>query len=224
MQGKALYATETIYTGEVIFREEPLICSQFLWNAQYKYDSCDFCLTPLENAQENVQRLTGDSTIQLPYLADCCATNKSQHVKCGCDTRFCSAACHYKAWQTYHRILCPTDPAKPPQLQLQLKENLEKLCDFWKSIHYPPETGSILLIVKIFASIRQSANPQELIQKYNEFSCKYSANADRLVSKLLGNLIFTVLLIAYYYFFIYRASISGTDSSFAKLYFQHCLR
>ena len=187
-QGKGLYATVPIVAGEVIFEEKPLICSQFLWNAEYKYDACEFCLAPLENAEENARRLTGDSTVQLPYLSECCCTDKSQHVGCtfACGVRYCSQQCRNNAWTSYHQILCFSDPNKPTHIQQQLKDNLQKLCDSWKSIHYPPETISIMLIVKILASILQSSNPQDLVNKYREFSCQFSSNADRLVCKLVG--------------------------------------
>ena len=179
-----LIASDTIYSGETIIQERPLICSQYLWNIEYRYDACDFCLTPLETSEENVRRLSDDETIVLPYKEQCCPTNKSTQVACSCNfVRFCSVDCQTQAWQMYHKVLCPSEQTNSQQhLAIALKE----LCDFWKSIHYPPETASIMLLVKILASIKQSINPNEFISKLKEFESLTDHN-EEFVHKLLGN-------------------------------------
>ena len=177
-----MFATSTIYPGEIILEEDPLISSQFLWNAEYKYDSCNFCLRPLETAQENVQRLCQDGTIQLPYHESCCATDKSKHVLCVCGARYCSAQCRQHASIIYHTSLCPADSFNPPELA----QAIAKLCDLWKSIHYPPESASIMLIVRLLAAIKQSNQPQEIIAKLNQFKCNVIEDSEKLAHKLLG--------------------------------------
>ncbi|OTF78084.1 SET and MYND domain-containing protein (SMYD)-like protein [Euroglyphus maynei] len=170
IKGRCLIATETIHTGEIIFEELPLVCSQFLWNAECKYDACQFCLTPLETAEENVSRLTKEQ-IKLPYFEQCCQTNKSKHVDClGCGQkeRYCSIECRQHAFEIYHQTLCYSRSE-------ELANNLNKLCDLWKSIHYPPETASIMLLVKILARIKQDST---FIQKLQQFS----KNCERLVA------------------------------------------
>lgn len=179
MQKKGLVATSPIYTGESILEERPIICSQFLWNAEYKYEACEFCLTPLETAEENVRRLAGDQTISLPYTEQCCTTSKSTQVICTCSVRYCSTECRGQAWALYHQTLCTANNAS-------IAEPTSKLCDFWKSIHYPPETASIMLLVKVLASIKQSPTPQELISKINEFAGGIEDN-DAIMRKLLGD-------------------------------------
>uniref|UniRef100_A0A674J6K4 SET domain-containing protein n=1 Tax=Terrapene triunguis TaxID=2587831 RepID=A0A674J6K4_9SAUR len=36
-KGKGLFATRNIHKGETIFVEKPVVSSQFLWNALYRY-------------------------------------------------------------------------------------------------------------------------------------------------------------------------------------------
>ncbi|KAH9424413.1 SET and MYND domain-containing protein 5 [Dermatophagoides pteronyssinus] len=180
IKGRCLIANETIYTGEIIFEELPLVCSQFLWNAECKYDACQFCLTPLETAEENVTRLTKEQ-IQLPYVEQCCQTNKSKHINCsGCgqNERYCSIECCQLAYEHYHQLLCPSRSK-------ELENNLNKLCDLWKSIHYPPETASIMLLVKILARIKQDPT---FIEKLQQFSSNIIVEqTDKLVHILCGD-------------------------------------
>lgn len=180
-QGKGLYATECIYAGEIIFQERPLVCAQFLWNAEYRYDACEFCLAPLESAQENVQRLVGRD-VQLPYADECCPTDKSKHVRCNCGTRYCSDQCRQDSWVSYHRTLCPVAPGN----RAELAGAISRLCDAWKSIHYPPETASVVLLVKVLAHLKQSDTRQQFAEKLSQFSCNYIEDSERLVHKLLG--------------------------------------
>ena len=56
LQGKAVFATAAIPKDQAIFEEEPLVCSQFLWNEIYKYKACEYCLRSLESAQEMGRR------------------------------------------------------------------------------------------------------------------------------------------------------------------------
>uniref|UniRef100_A0A674IR73 SET domain-containing protein n=1 Tax=Terrapene triunguis TaxID=2587831 RepID=A0A674IR73_9SAUR len=37
LKGKGLFATRNIHKGETIFVEKPVVSSQFLWNALYRY-------------------------------------------------------------------------------------------------------------------------------------------------------------------------------------------
>ena len=71
-KGKGLFASKDFREGEVIFEEKPLVCSQFLWNSMYKYTACGACLKSLETAEEMTRRLSGNSTLELPYVSKCC--------------------------------------------------------------------------------------------------------------------------------------------------------
>ncbi|GFY08289.1 SET and MYND domain-containing protein 5 [Trichonephila clavipes] len=79
--GKGLFALSKFNKGDVIFEERPLVCAQFLWNQAYGYLACDYCMRPLETAEENVRRLTDMSDLVLPY-PECCATRKDECVEC----------------------------------------------------------------------------------------------------------------------------------------------
>ena len=72
-KGRGLIATRDFVKGETLFREKPLVSCQFSWNVDYGYKACHNCMEPLETAQENVVRLSGNSNLLLPYT-DCCTT------------------------------------------------------------------------------------------------------------------------------------------------------
>lgn len=164
----------------MIFEEDPLVSCQFSWNAAYSYKACDHCLRPLESAQENARRLTGNSSLELPF-PECCTTDKKKIVTCSaCGEFYCSTECQIAAYNQYHRVLC---------IQTKERNNshpLEQLNEAWKQIHYPPESSSIMLVVRLLATIIQASNRDAAIQKTLQF-CHRSVNEDaELAHKFLG--------------------------------------
>lgn len=173
-KGNGLFAKKNFSEDSILFEESPLVCVQFSWNAEYGYKACDHCLKPLETAEENVRRLTGKTEIVLPY-PEFCTTNKSTITQCsGCGVEYCNADCQEKAFNQYHRTLCvQTGP-------------LQCLNDAWKQIHYPPETGNVMLIPRILATIQQSCDKENTLNRFLKF-CHRSVNDDsHLAHKLLG--------------------------------------
>ncbi|KAG5894059.1 hypothetical protein JTB14_003922 [Gonioctena quinquepunctata] len=178
-KGKGLFAKSTIPGGSVIFEEEPLVSCQLSWNAEYRYLACDHCLRPLETAQDNATRLTGQG-IELPY-PECCTTDKSKFASCSnCAKQYCSVECKVESFNQYHRTLCP-------QTTEQNKAHpLTQLNDAWKNVHYPPETNSILLIVRLLARILQAPNREAAIAQTLQF-CHRTIDEDADLSHgLLG--------------------------------------
>ena len=76
-KGKGLFAIKSYQEGEVIFEEKPLVCSQFSWNAMYKYVACAHCMRSLESAQEMARRLSGRPELELPYATQCCEITRA---------------------------------------------------------------------------------------------------------------------------------------------------
>ena len=72
-KGRGLIATRDFIKGETLFREKPMVSCQFSWNVDYGYKACHNCMEPLETAQENVIRLSGNPNLLLPNT-DCCST------------------------------------------------------------------------------------------------------------------------------------------------------
>ncbi|CAH0391452.1 unnamed protein product [Bemisia tabaci] len=181
-KGKALFALKTFNEGDIILEEEPVVSCQFLWNAAYKYLACDHCLRPLETAEENVRRLTNNLSISLPHMK-CCETDKSSQTAClFCGVLYCSNQCQETAYSRYHRMVCHS--ADHP---------LARLCDLWKSIHYPPETANIMMIARIIALIEQAENKQAVVDVFSQF-CQRSVNEnEQLIIKLLGEEYMAVL-------------------------------
>ncbi len=141
-----MIAKKVFKKGEAIFSEAPIVSTQFSWNKFYNYRACEFCMRPLEDALENVRRLTENSSISLPFVSQCCTTNKQTHCKCEkCGVEYCSDRCRHQAFLTYHQTLCSVTNSTSYNL----------IMEFWRSIHLPPETTSIELILKLLAIIKQ---------------------------------------------------------------------
>ncbi|EDO34962.1 predicted protein [Nematostella vectensis] len=182
-RGRALFASRDFKEGDTIFEEDPLVCSQFLWNAAYSYTACDHCMRSLETAQDMARRLSSNPTLELPYSAECCAVTKAGEPisYCPqCNVAYCSENCRIKALDQYHRILClgtsTPDPNHP----------LVKLQETWKNIHYPPETANIMLIARIMATILQATNSDVKKGSFSHFCSNVVNKEQQIAHKLLG--------------------------------------
>lgn len=179
-KGKGLFAVKPLKTGDVIFEENPLVCCQFAWNAAYGYLACDFCMRPLEGAEENVQRLTGKKDLVLPY-PHCCPTNRESHTQCPlCRVQYCSGICRDKAWSQYHRTLCLKSHSHDPN------HPLEQLNEAWKYMHFPPETASIMILARMIATVQQADDPASALQLFMQFCHRTVNEEEEIAHKLLG--------------------------------------
>ncbi|XP_049279125.1 histone-lysine N-trimethyltransferase SMYD5 [Anopheles funestus] len=181
-KGRGLYATELIPAGTTIFEEQPLVSCQYSWNAAYGYLACEYCLRPLETAERNAQRLANDPNIMLPR-AECCPVeaNIGNHTKCErCGVLYCSSECLSLAQNRYHAAICLGAEMHSENHPVNI------LVEFWKKMHYPPETCGIMLFVKIVGMFRQAENLQALQTQLQDFVHK-SVNEDLLIfHKMLG--------------------------------------
>lgn len=179
-KGKGLFALKEFKVGDVIFEERPLVCCQFPWNADYGYASCDFCMRPLECAEENARRLSGKTGLLLPY-PQCCPTQKDKQTECAsCAVRYCSEQCRIEAWAQYHQVLC---------LKKKVRDgthHLEILVDLWKHMHYPPETASIMLLARILATVQQAADKEGAVHLFMQFCHQTVNEQEEIAHKLLG--------------------------------------
>ncbi|XP_013141688.1 PREDICTED: SET and MYND domain-containing protein 5 [Papilio polytes] len=177
-KGKGLFATKKFDKGDIILEEDPLVSCQFAWNAAYRYLACDYCMRPLETPEQNVRRLSCKPDIVLPH-ANCFDINLENVATCDqCGTLYCGEECRQRAFDTYHRSLCydTTDAQHPIMVLLET----------WKQMHYPPETTSVMLLVRILAFIEQSNDPSAAAGVIKQF-CHRTVNEDaELVHKLLG--------------------------------------
>ncbi|CAH1173460.1 unnamed protein product [Phaedon cochleariae] len=178
-KGRGLFSKTKLLCDTTILEEDPLVSCQFQWNAAYQYLACDHCLRPLETAQENATRLTG-KMVELPH-PECCCTDKSRFSSCpSCGLQYCSTECREEAYNQYHRILCTQTTDK------NSSHPLEQLNEAWKQLHYPPETSTIFLVVRLLARILQAPNREAAIAQTLQF-CHHTVNEDAdLAHKLLG--------------------------------------
>lgn len=143
--GLGLQATENIPSESIIFTEVPLISGQYSWGIVYGYEACHHCLKSLESAQDMARRLANyrGLTLPLPHLITQMSTSHCPE----CLVAFCSAACREEAIRQYHTAVCTKgDPNHP----------LSKLDEVWRNMHFPPETISLVMFIKIIGGILQS--------------------------------------------------------------------
>ncbi|XP_008213730.1 SET and MYND domain-containing protein 5 [Nasonia vitripennis] len=179
-KGKGLFAVSSYKEGDIILEERPLVCCQFAWNADYKYLACDYCMKPLETAEENARRLSGKSDLILPF-PECCETKKDSISECeSCGAKYCSTECQNEAWQRYHQILC-----------LQSRQNTEhhplvQLKETWKQMHYPPETATIMLLARMVAMVNQATDKTAIISTFSQFCHRTINDTQEIAHNLLG--------------------------------------
>jgi hypothetical protein len=178
-KGRGLFAKTNIKEGDIILEELPLVSAQFLWNATCRYAACDHCMRSLETAEQMARRLTGNSSLVLPH-PEVCEEKPENYTTCSyCPAVYCCVECRQLAWHDYHEVICPRSS--------DIAESLENLKEAWKSIHYPPESCSIMLVVRMLAKIKQSSNKTELMNQFNTM-CSASVNEEEdIIHKLLGH-------------------------------------
>ncbi|KAH8288896.1 hypothetical protein KR054_011632 [Drosophila jambulina] len=181
-KGRAMIATKNFAANEVIFEEEPFVSKQFSWNVAYGYAACDHCMRPLETVLENVRRLASDPKVEVPLLQhDPTAAWVAQFTQCPrCKVNYCSEDCRMEADKRYHREGCMgafrTDDTHP----------INVLNETWKKMHYPPETGSILLIVRLMALYKQSPKKAEFLEQLQSFQALIVNREQKIYHKMLG--------------------------------------
>lgn len=172
-----LVATVDIEEDQIIFREDPIICAQYLYNRDF-FPACSHCMKSLETPARMLQRLAGlDSEPALPpidsELESC--SDQDNTLRCHSCQReaYCSEKCRREAFESYHSILCTlnADDSHP----------LIRLEAFWKSFHFPPETATITLITRMIATIicqlNNGVSAEEAMESFSDFKCQYR-NAD----------------------------------------------
>uniref|UniRef100_A0A8D0CYA5 Protein-lysine N-trimethyltransferase SMYD5 n=1 Tax=Sander lucioperca TaxID=283035 RepID=A0A8D0CYA5_SANLU len=180
IKGKGLFAKKSIKKGDTIFLERPLVSAQFLWNALYKYKACEYCLRALETAEENARRLSGNPGLSLPH-PELCRVRPELHQACPqCQVMYCSSECRQAAADQYHRVLClgssQDDPDHP----------INKLKDAWRSMHYPPETSSIMLMARMVAVVKQAKDKAHWQKLFSHFCSRTGNEEEEIAHKLLG--------------------------------------
>ncbi|XP_036406968.1 SET and MYND domain-containing protein 5 [Megalops cyprinoides] len=180
IKGKGLFAKRAIRKGDTIFVERPLVSAQFLWNALYKYRACDFCLRSLETAQENARRLSGNASLLLPYPEQC-SVRPELHQACPqCQVMYCSSECQQAALDQYHRALCLGQSQEDPE------HPINKLQEAWRNMHFPPETASIMLMVRMVSTVKQARDKGHWLNLFSQFCSRTANEEEEIAHKLLG--------------------------------------
>ncbi|XP_068181756.1 histone-lysine N-trimethyltransferase SMYD5 [Antennarius striatus] len=180
IKGKGLFAKRSIKKGETIFMERPLVSAQFLWNSLYKYKACEYCLRALETAEENARRLSGIPDLSLPH-PELCRVRPERHQACPqCQVMYCSSDCRQTAADLYHQVLCLGPSQEDPD------HPINKLKDAWRSVHYPPETSSIMLMARMVAVVKQAKDKGHWQKLFSHFCSRAANEEEEIAHKLLG--------------------------------------
>ncbi|CAG08321.1 unnamed protein product [Tetraodon nigroviridis] len=180
VKGKGLFAKRSFRKGDTIFTERPLVSAQFLWNSLYKYKACEYCLHALETAEENARRLSGVPGLSLPY-PELCRVRPELHQACPqCQVMYCSSECRQAAADQYHRVLCLGPSQEDPD------HPVNKLMDAWRSMHYPPETSSIMLMARMVAVVKQAKDKDHWQKLFSHFCSRAANEEEEIAHKLLG--------------------------------------
>lgn len=114
---------------------------------------------------------------------DCCITVPvlERFTKCSdCGAKYCSEECRTEALNKYHSFLCKINLPGTGQ-------PLSELIEIWKKMHYPPETSSLMLILKIFATYKQAVDKPQFLALLNDFQQTAGDKELNLFHKLLGD-------------------------------------
>ncbi|KTF82032.1 hypothetical protein cypCar_00032288 [Cyprinus carpio] len=93
---------------------------------------------------------------------------------------YCSAECRQAAWEQHHRLLCIGSSHHDPD------HPLNKLQDAWRSVHYPPETSSIMIMARMVATIKQAQDKERWQRLFSHFCSRTANEEEEIVHKLLG--------------------------------------
>ncbi|EZA59880.1 hypothetical protein DMN91_001430 [Ooceraea biroi] len=179
-KGKGMFANRPIKEGDVILTENPIVSCQFSWNLEYGYLTCDYCMAPLETAEENVQRLAGNCEMFLPHMG-CCKTDKSSITEClACGVKYCSLNCQNEAFKRYHSTLCLQSR------NVDTNHPLVQLNEMWKRMHYPPETATVMLLARMVAMVNQADNKEEVLATFSQFRHHTTNETHEIAHNLLG--------------------------------------
>jgi len=182
-KGQGLFAAKKFQTGDEVLSEKPYVLCQFSWSRFYQYNACDYCMKSLETAEHMARRLAANYDIEIPYKEECCQVTKERKsfVKCvECGTAYCSAECLTIASEEYHQTLCLGEDVGNPD------HPINKLDEAWRNMHFPPETSTIMLILRIVAMVTQSKEKEQLKEKLERFFSNVKNEEQSYSHKLLG--------------------------------------
>lgn len=158
--GRAIYATEDISAGDIVFTDAPIVLGQVFDTVHYKtsIQSCDHCAQSLLSPQEYFKETfsTMDTELRDIVFKYWPNTTPIYCKKCKA-VKYCSKECKEQAWNTYHEIICPSRSNATARL-LKISQNLGKETDehgdtveVWDG-HFSP-----LILARIWASIATAA-------------------------------------------------------------------
>lgn len=160
--------------------EQSFVSSQFSWNQAYGYLACDHCMKPLETAEENVRRLANDKSLTIPLQEHDPNKNVSIRICVQCGVKYCNEECRVTALEKYHLTACMGNYRQDDSHPINI------LNDTWKKMHYPPESGTILLVVRLLAMFKQSKDKNEFLETIKSFQCTSVNEEQQIYHKMLG--------------------------------------
>jgi hypothetical protein len=80
----------------------------------------------------------------------------------------------------YHQSLCLQTR------QINEHHPLVKLKETWKQMHYPPETATIMLLVRMVAMVNQATDKTSLLSTFSQFCHRTINDTQEITHNLLG--------------------------------------
>lgn len=171
-KGVGLFSLSSISDDETVFSENPILAGQYSWGVVYGYSGCHHCLRSLESAEDMAKRLTNDVNTQIPF-PQYGAVNSSAYRYCqGCNVAFCSESCLSSALSSYHTPLCIKGNPSHPLLAVD---------EMWRNLHFPPETTSLTLLLKIIGTVITTGSLPEV---YRQFCASPVTDGDQSHAKV----------------------------------------
>lgn len=176
-KGRGIVSKCELEADSVLFVEQPVCSAQFSWGRHLGYAACFHCLRPLESSNEAIIRLTKANVTSLPEIDF--QEEPVKVVKCTkTGTEYCCEECLKEADYRYMRMLSGE------------WENVKELDSLWRDLHFPPETATVTLMLKILAIKRLDPAEAEKLDKLES-----ATTANNYVHKLLGDKFENALLL-----------------------------
>jgi len=116
--------------------------------------------------------LTNVVSTQIPFPQYGAVESAAYRYCQGCNVAFCSESCLTTALSSYHTALCIKGNPSHPLLAVD---------EMWRNLHFPPETTSLVLLLKIIATVITTGSLPEV---YRQFCASPVTEGDQSHSKV----------------------------------------
>jgi len=103
--GMGIFATKSCVTGEVIYKDIPLVSIQHTANRRF-VKACQNCHRPLGGARDQLEQIFKEPRFANVNLSSIPTLSESRIFNCHCGEMYCSPECGKQAFEGHHYCLC----------------------------------------------------------------------------------------------------------------------